>query len=75
MDVSSPNLAYNLLRVDVAAVAREVSQKLPQKANEFAPGSINCSTTFLLMCQSTLCGEPGLLLHMFRLPERPKQDL
>jgi len=45
-DGSSKNLAYNALRVDVASAVREVSQKSQWKANIFAPGSINCGTTF-----------------------------
>ena len=70
-DVSSPNLAYNLLRVDVASVAREVSQNHHKKPMYFAP--INYGKTFLLMCLSTICGERALSLDILKLSELPKQ--
>ena len=46
-DVSPKNLAYNVLRVDVASAVREVSEISQWKANIFAPGSINCGTLYI----------------------------
>ena len=69
------NFIFNVLRVDVASAVREVSQKSQWIANLFAPGSINCGTTFLQICPPTVFGERALLLHIFKLPERPSQGL
>ena len=74
-DVSSKNLAYNVLRVDVASAVREVPQKSPRKVHVFAPvvlkgplkGSINCGTTFLQICLPTAFGERALPLHILKL--------
>jgi len=71
--MSSKNLAYNILRVDVASVVREVSQKSQWKGNILAPGSINCSTTFLQICLPTVFSERALPLHILKLPGRPEQ--
>jgi len=72
-DVSSKNLAHNVLRVDVVSVVREVSQQSLWKTNIFAPGSFNCGTTFSQICLPTVFGERALPLYILKLPGRPRQ--
>ena len=65
-DMPSKTLACNALRVDVASAVRGVSQKSQWKGNIFAPGSINCGTSFLQIRVPTVFRERALPLHILK---------